>query len=153
MTDAEWDRSVYGWEPRRSQDAHGVEISDLRLANSAGGADQSARWPAEPPVGTVLKFEKQFEPFDRIYTYVAVRLNKTYSPWFLSGNRIAKSWAELREFIGDVDWCSIATDWFDVPPVVVVDQDIGPTDPSEYVGRCWPAHTDAKILYDRPWED
>ena len=165
MSDADWDESIYGWEPKRSSDAHGVEVSDLRLVANAAG-DESARpvrWLAEPPIGSVIRFEKQYKTGGPVYTYVATRVNlqvgsRHLDPWYITGNvrtGPVMSWESLREFIGN-NKCEIATAWFDVPSAIGEDAVGERIDPSEYVELFWP-NADAKTLSDpdsdRPWED
>lgn len=76
------------------------------------------RWPAQPPVGTILRFERTFKASagavgnQPVYTYVALRVDDR---WYVTGrNQDIVSWEELMKKIGDSP-CHIVTQYQEIP--------------------------------------
>lgn len=94
-------------------------IEELLLRYVAEDAERS-RFPAQPPLGSVLRFEKTYSEGGRAYTYVAVRVGKT---WYLTGSRAgAMSWDDLTECIGD-GTCHLVTSYAEIPRLPVDPRD------------------------------
>jgi len=92
------------------------------------------RFPIEPPITSVLRFERKLG--ERTYTYVAFRATKDV--WYYIGRRASPTpmnWSSVRSMIEDDAVCQIATDWFDVP--MVFDPHVNMT-PAEFVGQAYP---------------
>lgn len=70
---------------------HEAELARLRA--------QRARWPEEPPIGTVLQFDREYG--SKTYTYVAYHAPNDL--WYVTGEYGAHSWASALEIIGDAD--------------------------------------------------
>jgi len=101
--------------------------------------DRPTRLAVEPPIGTVIRFERQFRANGRNYTYVAVRVDREQAPWFVSGNSnySGVEWGEVRDLIGNTNKCEIALEWFEVPAMIDENAAASRIDPAEYVKRCW----------------
>jgi hypothetical protein len=108
------------------------KVSDIRkfaeaLEDAIGGQSETeSRFPAQPPSGSVLRFEQAH--YQRTYTYVALRVN---DDWYLTGRQTTPiSWAELVEKV-DGNTCHLVTEYAEIPklPVNPVDE-IG--DPAEW---------------------
>lgn len=178
MTDTEWDRSVYGWEPKlgrigQSRLGQGEDIMTdaewnqlvyvwnkrgrigqggnvvakanvepgVYVVQTVNESNQPARWPTQPPIGSVLRFEKRYTPNGRVYTYVAIRVDRRQNPWFVTGQirtGPAMDWEALCEMIGKGNRCEIATAWFEIPTVPDEDAVAAQLNPSEYIQRYWP---------------
>ena len=73
--------------------------------------------PAEPGMGTVLGFTKQYAEDGPTYSFVALRAVQSRRGWYLSGPRNAAQpldWDTLLDFIGGPDeWAQVgvATGW------------------------------------------
>lgn len=76
-------------------------------------AEQSSRFPAEPPTGSVLRWERRFRSDDpHPYTYIALRINEH---WYLTGRRNQiVLWEDLVKLIGDSP-CWLVTKYREVP--------------------------------------
>lgn len=88
--------------------------------------DTESRFPAQPPSGSVLRFEQTH--YQRTYTYVALRVNDS---WYLTGRQTTPiGWPELVEKI-DANTCHLVTGYAEIPkpPTNPVDE-IG--DPAEW---------------------
>lgn len=109
-------------------------LTELGALLTGGEQEEtSGRWPAEPPVGSVLKFEHSFPHRDRgeqgrvegdrvAYTYLALRVGDGEDAWYTTANRATSkrtmSWPALGKFIGDAAKVELATGWFEIPALV-----------------------------------
>jgi hypothetical protein len=70
------------------------------------------RFPAQPPNGSALRFERTFPHSDRVYTYLALRAGEV---WYLTGIREDPiSWEHLVELIGNSP-CHLVTGYAEIP--------------------------------------
>lgn len=111
-------------EPDRLRSEAG-RLSDRSLAlyQAAHEAEvRLARFGAEPPEGSVVRFKKQYRAGGTRYGYAAIRKRGW---WFItqgnrtgfSGPRPGMSWAQLVEFVGDSK-LKLATGWKELGPDV-----------------------------------
>lgn len=116
---------------------------EAALEQLATDVATDARWPAEPPVGAVLRFRRIFASE---YTYVALRVENGHAAhWYLSAtarDQRVITWQELRQLIGPSAPCDIAMSWHVVPVVdtSTLDKD---TDVTAWVARHLADHGDA----------
>jgi hypothetical protein len=100
-----------------SDEASGM-LNDLGAGLQAMFASVSnPRWPAQPPVGSILRWERTFKSSagaaeQPVYTYVALRVDDR---WFVTGraNDIV-NWEQLMKKIGDSP-CHIVTKYREIP--------------------------------------
>src|SRR5581483_1193915 len=98
-----------------SKDAAQIIASLAPLAKAVDEMNNSARWPAQPPVGSILRWERRFVPRDdaKVYTYVALRA--TTDRWYVTGRRnVVLDWNELVDLIGDSP-CWLVTAYQEIP--------------------------------------
>lgn len=96
-------------EARRARLERELERAEAEL-------DRLANLPEEPPVDSVISFERVFEYNGQSYGYVAYRAHDDW--WYLTqdpfrnhaGGHARKRWFELLDFIGDAD-IFVATKW------------------------------------------
>lgn len=90
-----------------------VAAAGLLLSN-----EKPSRWPAQPPPGSVLRFERRFAPRieAKAYTYVAIRIDAgDETRWHVTGRRqLILSWDELVNLIGDSP-CWLVTTYQEIP--------------------------------------
>ena len=101
-------------------DPHGVVPLDRLLGSYLSEGrwrSASGRWPEEPPVGTVLRFERVLD--GQTYTYVAIRVQvPARAQWYFTKVKsYPVTWPTLVRLIGDEAKCAIAVSWFEVPAV------------------------------------
>lgn len=116
----------------RDTDAFVYSIQQLVKSLSTVAA-RYRRFPAEPPVGTTLRFEHTLDGSEKTIVYVAFRApNKK---WYVTGLRqnIA-TWDELLVLLGNGK-CEIVTGWMEVPQAE--ESDAGPSDPVEWAKTAW----------------
>jgi hypothetical protein len=105
-------------------------------------AEAPSRWPAEPPNGSVLKFEHSFPHSARTYTYAALRVDGLWYTTSVNSSIRRTTWENLRAFVGDTARASLATEFFDIP--VLEPEDTGATMLSaiDYVRKSFVVHED-----------
>lgn len=98
----------------------------------------SRRFPAQPPEGSILKFERTFgHPGTRVYTYVAFRAPN--GDWYLTGEEsTSTSWDTLQATIGNSK-CEIATGFAEIPLAEVPDIE-KVTDPAKWFEMAFPTN-------------
>jgi hypothetical protein len=106
------------------------------LARLAEAEALATRFPSEPPIGAVLRFERQFARDGRSYSYVALRAPN--GAWYLTGQSLdntTPTWTELRDLIGN-EACEMAMSWNEIPTnePEAVDQ---VTDPAKWWELVW----------------
>jgi len=93
--------------PGLSSERRHIEREMAKLQARLGELDEAAnRFGDEPPVGTVITFQKHFPNSIRTYSYAALRTGPeraTGAGWFLTGRDGSqpRTWAWLTDFIGD----------------------------------------------------
>lgn len=97
-----------------------------RLADPA----EASRFPAQPPEGSVLRFEVTHsrKPNAHAYTYVALRVG---DEWYITGRGSqVLDWDDLARTIGN-NPCHLVTEYREIPHL--------PTDPRDEIGdpRAW----------------
>lgn len=101
--------------PMKREDA--VEIMrslDSEIRNVVKTFGISERFPAQPPSGSVLRWERTFsrQAGADAYTYVALRVNER---WYVTGrNSKVVSWEELTTLVGDSP-CWLVTAYREIP--------------------------------------
>lgn len=106
------------------------------LARLAEAEALATRFPAEPPIGSILRFERKFARSDVAYQYVAFRAPN--GAWYLTGqslDNMTPSWVELRDLISN-EPCDMAMTWNEIPvnEPEAVDQ---VTDPAKWWELVW----------------
>lgn len=125
-----------------------LELMGQFLAGSAQVEEAPSRWPAQPPVASVIRFTKvyrgtrrgQIEPTPpEGYTYVAVRTGAQVNPWFITGRlgRESMDWPKLCAMIGDTAKVEIATAWVEIPALPEADAE-PEMDAAEWVAKFLP---------------
>lgn len=132
-------RNVMTENPDGLSHAEALKRLGQVLVSTAADADPPAgRWPAEPPVGSVLRFEREYGRPGRggLYTYVALRTSAASRPWYVTGSvgRDRMDWADLRAMIGDTAGCEIAVSWHEIPALPETEAAEG-MDAQDYVSR------------------
>jgi hypothetical protein len=112
MGDAMGDYGMYDTRrrvdrPGLSSERRHIEREMAKLRARVAELDAAAdRFGEEPPVGTVITFEKQFPNSIKTYSYAAIRTGPERvagAGWFLTGRDASqpRTWAWLTDFIGD----------------------------------------------------
>jgi hypothetical protein len=86
-----------------------------------------SRFPKQPPVGSVLRWERTFPGTEQPYVFVALRID---SRWYVTSNRDrvgVMDWPELQEAIGDHP-CFLVIEYKEIPrlPVDPADEIVDP---------------------------
>jgi hypothetical protein len=93
--------------PGLSSERRHIAREMKKLMDRAAELDEAAnRFGAEPPVGTVVTFQKHFPNSIKTYSYAALRVGPERAVgagWFLTGRDGAqpRTWEWLTDFIGD----------------------------------------------------
>lgn len=100
---------------RRLTDDDVNVISQLDAA-LASYLTMSSRWPAQPPVGSILRWERRFSsnPEAHAYTYVALRA--TDDQWYVTGRskQSVTDWPGVQQLISN-NPCWIVTEYKEIP--------------------------------------
>jgi hypothetical protein len=77
---------------------------------------QDERFPAEPPLGSVLSWDVTYPGSETTYTYVALHAGD--GSWWMTGkpssNPSPTDWADVRKRIGNHP-CQMAIQWGEIP--------------------------------------
>jgi len=109
-----WRRT--GGRPGLSSERRHIEREMAKFQARLGELDEVAnRFGEEPPVGTVITFQKHFPNSLKTYSYAAIRTGPERAVgagWFLTGRdgKEPRTWEWLTDFIGDGPFRVIASE-------------------------------------------
>lgn len=112
-------RTVITGRRQLTADERSVVLADLssQIQTVFGVLGEvNSRWPAQPPSGSILRWERTFRSSgatdNPVYTYVALRVN---DQWYVTGRRNEIiNWEQLQKLIDDSP-CFLVTAYAEIP--------------------------------------